>query len=684
MKKCRFVCVFCALLILLTACGRETAEPETAGVQESTEASMESQEPEELQETESRNLIVYFSRWGNTEFPDDVDADSYASIVISGDNEYGITEYIARFIQENAGGDIHLIQTAEPYPVDFEVLREQNVEEMDTGFLPELKESSLDLSAYDTVFIGYPIWAMDAPQAIFSFLAENDLTGKRIVPFCTHHGYGAGSSYQHIAETVPGASEVFEGFAIDGDKLENAENEVIEWLRTIGMLQEEQGFGNINEISYTTEEGETGFVYAADEVLNHPEQKVPLVLAMCGTGQDTRRDAQDMGWVKKAQEEGFIVLAPDYNNASTYSETDTIASVVEYVIQNYPVDRTRVYSTGFSNGGALSVALCRDYPQLFAGIAAFGWMVDMPDKDGVYVAYDMPFQLIQGTKEFTVQTDSGAMAVMRDEQQALRALFLMNEMIEENTEPDYTAVPYWGYAPDETSTAEPDGREWQFDDYYKDGYPGAFAQLVLIEGAEHTPNQYEAEAAWEFLKRYARDEDGRIIAAPSNAGGGEVSEGQRILISYFSRSGNTEKVAQEIERQTGGTLFEIVPEEPYPDDYDETVERFRRERDEDARPEVAGTVEGMDSYDIVFVGFPIWGGDIPYVVRTFLEQYDLDGKTVVPFCTHGGSRFGSSLGTLEGLCPDSEILEGYEVSGSSAGNVEDEISDWLKEIEIVN
>lgn len=503
MKKCRFVCMLCALLLLLTACGRETAEPETAGVQESTEAGMESQEPEELQETESRNLIVYFSRWGNTEFPDDVDADSYASIVISGDNEYGITEYIARFIQENAGGDIHLIQTAEPYPVDFEVLREQNVEEMDTGFLPELKESSLDLSAYDTVFIGYPIWAMDAPQAIFSFLAEYDLTGKRIVPFCTHHGYGAGSSYQHIAETVPGALEV----------------------------------------PYTTEDGETGFVYAADEVLNHPEHKVPLVLAMCGTGQDTRRDAQDMGWVKKAQEEGFIVLAPDYNDAFTYSETDTIASAVEYIIQNYPVDRTRVYSTGFSNGGALSVALCRDYPQLFAGIAAFGWMVDMPDKDGVYAAYDMPFQLIQGTKEFTVQTDSGAMAVMRDEQQALRALFLMNEMIEENAEPDYTAIPYWGYAPDKISTAEPDGREWQFNDYYKDGYPGAFAQLVLIEGAEHTPNQYEAEAAWEFLKQYVRDEDGRIIAAPSNEGSGEASDEQRNLklqdLEVMKDGGNT-------------------------------------------------------------------------------------------------------------------------------------------------
>ena len=191
------------------------------------------------------------------------------------------------------------------------------------------------------------------------------------------------------------------------------------------------------------------------------------------------------------------------------------------------------------------------------------------------------------------------------------------------------------------------------------------------------------QAAWEFLKQYARDEDGQIIADSLNAGEVDVSGGQRILVSYFSRSGNTEKVAQEIEKQTGGTLFEIIPEEPYPDDYDETVERFRREREEDARPEVAGTVEDMDSYDIIFVGFPIWGGDIPYVVRTFLEQYDLDGKTVVPFCTHGGSRFGSSLGTLEGLCPDSEILEGYEVSGSLSGNVAEDVSDWLREIEIV-
>lgn len=471
---------------------------------------------------------------------------------------------------------------------------------------------------------------------------------------------------------------------------EKAEPETMgsqESIRQSTEIQEldavEQGFGNINEIPYTTDKGETGFVYVADGVLSHPEQKVPLVLAMCGTGHDSRGDAQDMGWVNVAREEGVIVLAPDYNNSSIYSETGIIASVVEYIIRNYPVDKTRVYATGFSNGGALSVALCRDYPQLFAGIAAFGWMVDMPDKDGVYAAYNMPFQLIQGTKEYTYQTDAGAMAVMQDEQQALRAMFLMNEMIGEDAEPDYATVPYWGYAPDATRMMEPDGREWQFSDFYKEGYPAAFAQLVLIEGAEHMPNQYEAKAAWEFLKQYARNEDGRIIAVSSDADNTQTSNGQRILVSYFSHSGNTEKVAQEIARQTGGTLFEIVPKEPYADNYEEMMERIYKEREENGRPEINRTVENMDSYDVVFVGYPIWGGDMPHIVRTFLEQYEFGGKRIVPFCTHGGSQFGSSLGTLEELCPDSEILEGYEVPGSSAGNVGDSVRDWLEVIEIV-
>ena len=157
-----------------------------------------------------------------------------------------------------------------------------------------------------------------------------------------------------------------------------------------------------------------------------------------------------------------------------------------------------------------------------------------------------------------------------------------------------------------------------------------------------------------------------------------------ILIAYFSRSGNTETVAQEICTLINGDLFEIIPEEPYPENYDETVERFRRERDDDARPALASIVENMDDYDVVFVGYPIWDGDIPYAVHTFLEQYDFTGKTIVPFCTHGGSRFGSSLETLESLCPNAVIAEGYEVYGGSADNASEEIAHWLETLTLPN
>ena len=161
-----------------------------------------------------------------------------------------------------------------------------------------------------------------------------------------------------------------------------------------------------------------------------------------------------------------------------------------------------------------------------------------------------------------------------------------------------------------------------------------------------------------------------------------TSSNGKILIAFFSRSGNTEQLAQQISEQTGGTLFEIVPEEPYPDDYDETVERFRKERDEDARPAIASSVEDMSSYDTIFVGFPIWGGDMPHVVRTFLEEYDLSGKTVIPFCTHGGSGFAASTATLASLCPNASILDGFEISGSRVENCADGVSEWLDRIGI--
>ncbi len=183
---------------------------------------------------ENHVLIAYFTLGKNAGDPGNVDATTSASLVNDGTELYGTTEYVGRMIQSAAGGDLHLIETVEPYSTDFDTVVDQNHEEMGAGTLPELKSSDIDISSYDTVLIGYPIWATNAPQAVFSFLNEYDLSGKTVIPFCTHDGYGAGSSYSDIAEAVPGA-EVLSGLAIEAGDVPEAEDTVVQWLDEIGI-----------------------------------------------------------------------------------------------------------------------------------------------------------------------------------------------------------------------------------------------------------------------------------------------------------------------------------------------------------------------------------------------------------------------------------------------------------------
>lgn len=268
-----------------------------------------------------------------------------------------------------------------------------------------------------------------------------------------------------------------------------------------------------NMEQFTMESGKAVYLYVPQAVKEQAKVRVPMVLFLCGTNCDPVDNAVQSGWLEKAEEKSFIVISPDYNNYATYGETEFLSSVVEYMIQDYPVDPERIYSTGFSNGGAASVALTRDYPEYFAAISAMGWMVDMDNKNGIYEAYDMPFQVVQGDGEFTEETLSGGMAVMDDEKKGVRALFLYNEMIDTSVEPDYDKAPYWGYVPDETETAVLNGREWRFDNFYKDGYPVPFAQLVIAEDREHRPRKEEAGIAWDFFRHFRRDQDGKIVVS---------------------------------------------------------------------------------------------------------------------------------------------------------------------------
>ena len=282
MKKTLALSICFLLLFSMSACGNKDAGTEDSTQKESS-LSVTKKDEENAKNEDGNSLIVYFSLFGNTEYPDGIDASTSASIVIDNDS-FGTTEYVARMIQESTGGDIHFIQTQEPYPADFDELRDQNHNEMDESYLPPLVESNLDMAKYDTVFIGYPVWATDVPQAVLSFLSEYDLSGKTVIPFCTHDGYGAGRSYDTIYEASH-AAELLDGLALEAKDVPSARDMVSEWLETIEIVGQNDREAN-RETAITITIGDTvldGVIYdtaLAQEI----REQFPLTISMVGYG----------------------------------------------------------------------------------------------------------------------------------------------------------------------------------------------------------------------------------------------------------------------------------------------------------------------------------------------------------------------------------------------------------------
>ena len=169
----------------------------------------------------------------------------------------------------------------------------------------------------------------------------------------------------------------------------------------------------------------------------------------------------------------------------------------------------------------------------------------------------------------------------------------------------------------------------------------------------------------------------------------------RILIVCFSRAGenynvgkiekgNTEKLAEIIMEQTGGDLFRIETVIPYPESYDETLDIATREYQNDERPELTGQVENWEDYDIIFLGYPIWWAGLPMALHTFMESYDWQGKTVIPFNTHEGSGQAGTQQVIEDKLSGATVLQGLAVRGSKAQNDTEgtaaDVAAWLKEL----
>ena len=191
----------------------------------------------------------------------------------------------------------------------------------------------------------------------------------------------------------------------------------------------------------------------------------------------------------------------------------------------------------------------------------------------------------------------------------------------------------------------------------------------VSEASEETPLEESTEAPAET----ATEDDSEEAAAETTS---------KSLVVYFSWSGNTENVAKSIQTQTNSDLFGIVPKTPYSDDYNTVVDLAQEEQKNNARPEIADVIENIDQYDVIYVGFPNWWGDMPMILYTFFDTYDLSGKTIAPFCTSGGSGLSNTVNEMKELEPNATVTSGLHIGSAASSNPDDAVSQWLNEIGI--
>lgn len=200
---------------------------------------------------------------------------------------------------------------------------------------------------------------------------------------------------------------------------------------------------------------------------------------------------------------------------------------------------------------------------------------------------------------------------------------------------------------------------------------GEMADTVSLTKLETEDNQTEPDAPEEKL---------------------EKPDVVKTLVAYFSRAGenygvgviekgNTEVIAEMIASEVGADTFRIQTVNAYPDNYDECTEVAKQEKDSAARPELASSVANFEDYDVIYLGYPIWYGDMPMAVYTFLESYDFAGKTILPFCTHAGSGLSSTVSSIQSTCSGATVLDGLAIAGTTVQNNRDAarglVETWL-------
>lgn len=247
MKKLIAFLMSLVLVFAFAACSNQQSDPNTSS-QNGSQTDESTQEPENKS---GKNLVVYFS------MPDNVDD---STVVIDGET-LGNTQYMAYVIEETVGADIFRIEPETPYPTDHSTLVDLAKEEQNDNARPKIKAKIENFDTYENIFVGYPNWWGDMPMILYSFFDEYDFSGKTIIPFNTHGGSGFSGTISTIKELEPNA-EVLDGKSISRNDIQDAEQEIVDWVKSLGLQQTEAQPDSSAEASNPTDKaGKTLVVY---------------------------------------------------------------------------------------------------------------------------------------------------------------------------------------------------------------------------------------------------------------------------------------------------------------------------------------------------------------------------------------------------------------------------------------
>ena len=233
-----------------------------------------------------------------------------------------------------------------------------------------------------------------------------------------------------------------------------------------------------------------------------------------------------------------------------------------------------------------------------------------------------------------------------------------------NTNPELTGLTWFDRISDEEYSQLPTK---------KAGNP----EEESAEAAGKAGEEHSAEAAAETTAEAGSNILVAYFTMPETDGTDTVAGASRVVVDG-NLYGNTQYLANLIQERTGGELFEIETVQEYPGEHDPLVDQAADEQSANVRPELAAHIENLDAYDVIFLGYPNWWGDLPMPLYTFLEEYDFSGKTVIPFNSHGGSRFSGTIETIRRMQPGATVVtDGYTISRNDVGNAGSSLGEWL-------